>query len=41
VATWVVSVWSELPEEYNEVCKTSEPYSIDRVQEEEEQENRT
>jgi hypothetical protein len=30
VATWVVSVCSELPDEYNEVCKTSERYSIDR-----------
>ena len=35
VATWVVFVWSKLPEEYNEVCKTCEHFGIDRVQEEE------
>jgi hypothetical protein len=34
VATWVVSVWSELPGGYNEVCKTCERFGIDRVQEE-------
>lgn len=42
VATWVVSLWPELPDDYSEVYKTSELYSIDRVQEEEEEEeNRT
>jgi len=31
VATWVVSLWPELPDEYSEVYRTSECYSIDRV----------